>query len=749
MCINATGGGKSGLIYIPAIARKDMIILVIEPTNFLEHDMARNLGAKGVTAIAINAEAQETALRAGRNLWAEAQDCRYQVITISPESLRSSEFDKLLADPTFYKRWGLLVVDEVHLIDEWGRDFRPLYQDIWSVRSRGPDGLVVVALSATVEPGHQTDAIIRHLGFRKGKYFLDRRDCERHNIDFIFRDIEFSFTGQTFRDLDWLIPPGLKKASDVPKCLVYCETIEMGHRMVTYLRSLLPPPLKQHAHTVIRHMHSLNCPDCKSEGLAALYESGDARTTALFVTTAILEVGIDVPDIESVVMFPAPLSASSLVQRSGRPARGRGMHGKAIIHVKKTELELARNYVEMNPADPRLLQSENSTSTPTIPTPAPVDAPLPAPSPGVPTQSLTVSSPLSKAVSTSKIHRPAAKKNPPKSSASRQPCSALLLVIGAHLRGLCITLQINMIYHNPNTSHNCGRCSSCIPQPRPRARVSSTSSSVSSQVPIMLQRPAFLPAPTTNDSTDSIKAKLPGHRKLTQKDSEEISNRLIKAAHRILYSSMSSAPYTLFISPKCFLPPHFIKAITTDLYLITTEAILKDRLEGWRYWDTCGQALWTALSTITFEIAALQDKRHAISLSKRRAVTQLKVEERVRAQNIANGLGHIKRVKLVLSGPSEATLLEPRAVETHAMPPDRTQPTHAALPHPTINFPHKKRTLLSASSRNTAPPKVRRQTNSDTAPSVARSLGKENYPGPGQSDALQQGELLKQNLKQF
>jgi hypothetical protein len=38
-CIIQTGGGKSALILFPALARKEMINIVIEPTNVLENDM--------------------------------------------------------------------------------------------------------------------------------------------------------------------------------------------------------------------------------------------------------------------------------------------------------------------------------------------------------------------------------------------------------------------------------------------------------------------------------------------------------------------------------------------------------------------------------------------------------------------------------------------------------------------------------------------------------------------------------------
>lgn len=39
--ITATGSGKSSLIYVPAFLQPDWIIVVIEPTNALEHDLVR------------------------------------------------------------------------------------------------------------------------------------------------------------------------------------------------------------------------------------------------------------------------------------------------------------------------------------------------------------------------------------------------------------------------------------------------------------------------------------------------------------------------------------------------------------------------------------------------------------------------------------------------------------------------------------------------------------------------------------
>jgi superfamily II DNA helicase RecQ len=62
-----------------------------------------------------------------------------------------------------------------------------------------------------------------------------------------------------------------------------------------------------------------DCSECKAEGLASLYLSGEDRDCAVFVATEVLGVGIDVPDIDAVIDFPCPASLASTVQHAGRP----------------------------------------------------------------------------------------------------------------------------------------------------------------------------------------------------------------------------------------------------------------------------------------------------------------------------------------------------------------------------------------------------------------------------------------------
>lgn len=85
-------------------------------------------------------------------------------------------FKTMINNETFRKRWKVVYVDEAHLVSDWGPDFHNTYEEIWTIRAHAPKDLTVVALSATLEPGGQTERVLSKLGFSEGKYHLDRRD---------------------------------------------------------------------------------------------------------------------------------------------------------------------------------------------------------------------------------------------------------------------------------------------------------------------------------------------------------------------------------------------------------------------------------------------------------------------------------------------------------------------------------------------------------------------------------------------
>ncbi|KAI0781600.1 P-loop containing nucleoside triphosphate hydrolase protein, partial [Irpex lacteus] len=237
MCVWATGEGKSSVFYMHALARRGTLTFVVAPTNALEADMVQRLQRMGITAVAVNRDTVNAAAkqRPARDLWAEVRKGSYRVVLLSPEMLQTDAFKGAITDSGVRMRLAIFCVDECHLIDEWGRDFRTAYGAIKDTIPWLPTWTVRVGLTATLEPGRQTSAVMEALGFTDSNSHLDRRDCERRNIDIIFRPVQHSISTNEFLDLDELISPNLEKAADVPKTLIYCETIELGHRVAVYL----------------------------------------------------------------------------------------------------------------------------------------------------------------------------------------------------------------------------------------------------------------------------------------------------------------------------------------------------------------------------------------------------------------------------------------------------------------------------------------------------------------------------------
>ncbi len=58
---------------------------------------------------------------------------------------------------------GLLVVDEAHCISDWGHDFRPDYRRIRTLLGDLPDGIPVLATTATAN-ARVTDDVAEQLG---------------------------------------------------------------------------------------------------------------------------------------------------------------------------------------------------------------------------------------------------------------------------------------------------------------------------------------------------------------------------------------------------------------------------------------------------------------------------------------------------------------------------------------------------------------------------------------------------------
>ncbi|KAJ7212960.1 P-loop containing nucleoside triphosphate hydrolase protein [Mycena pura] len=569
------------------MVREGTMSIVVSPTNFLQRDMVASMLKKNISSIAINSDTLTAAalVLPKRELWAEAKTGMHRLVFIGPETSKSADYQGFIANQNVRSRLAQFTVDEVHAADEWGVEFRTDFQDIPTMRARLPDHTTYVALSASIEPGRQYDNCVKLMGFRPG-FHLEKQDCERYNVALIVRRIKYTSSGLEFRDLDWLVSLDLTKASDALKYLLFVQSIEQGHRIVNYLRSLLLPHLQKYARRLIRHHHSLACPECKNEGMEALYKCGEDRDCLIHASTDVLTVGVDIPGLAGVIIYGPITSASALIQRAGRPVRERGTKGFAWIYVTKADMVDAMAYIdsEAGKQDKRVLDVKDLGS-----------------------HVRTVAAPA---------------ENEPTVVVNPRTCTSLLLIFAAHARDRCISRQINIIYANPGVDKDCGRCSSCVGDVVPEPR-----------------KPLAAAEQQPKDYVVDLEAeKVPGYLKPQAKDLKAVADKLENSA-RIIRWSQPRRSDTLLISARIFLPPNIVSSITTNFLLITSEDDFKARIRQWKYAEEYGAALWSVVKVLVDNLRSELETRHKLALEKQR-------DARLHKWTVAAGLDHIKSVRV-------------------------------------------------------------------------------------------------------
>ncbi|KAK7041263.1 P-loop containing nucleoside triphosphate hydrolase protein [Favolaschia claudopus] len=436
------------------------------------------------------------------------------------------------------------------------------------------------------------------------------------------------------------------KASDVPKFLVFVQSIDQGHRVVNYLRSL---PSQKDARRLIRHHHSMACPECKAEGMESLYKIGDETDCLVHVSTDVLTVGVDIPGLAGVLIYDKIASLSALLQRAGRPVRERGAGGVAYLYISKSSMAEALAYVdsEAGKADKRVLDEKDPASyVPQSLEAATEDSTAEIIAERSTSSSLTASGSTTKTSGSNKKTKAVTTSPQPVKSCS----ASLLLVFAAHARNRCVTRQINIIYENPGVDRDCGRCSSCVGDKVPEPRAMENDSD----------------QPSTQDTRKHAEEspeieKVPGYMKPQTKDIKSLTTKLEHSAY-ILRQGQPLGSEALFISARIFLPPNIVTAITTNFLLIKSEEIFFARVRDWEYRDRFGQALWDVVKVLVDDLRKELVDRHKESLEKQRAA-------RLHKWIVSNGFDGVKRVSLKLGTPPSPV-------------PPITEPSNSGAPAP-------------------------------------------------------------------
>jgi ATP-dependent DNA helicase RecQ len=285
LALMPTGGGKSLCYQVPALAQ-DGLCLVISPLIALMKDQVENLRRKNITAFAIYSGMTRKEVI---NTFKVASESNCKFLYVSPERLETSLFKEYLPGLGI----NLIAVDEAHCISQWGYDFRPPYLRIAALREELP-GIPILALTASATPDVQND-ICEKLAFKNYQVF--RQSFERPNLSY-----------STFK-----VDSKINKIIEIVRrvqgsSIIYCKSRKRTKEISELLQL-------QNISSDFYHAGLLQ--DVRNRK----QEDWIHNKTRIIVCTNAFGMGIDKPDVRTVIHADVPDCLENYYQEAGRAGR--------------------------------------------------------------------------------------------------------------------------------------------------------------------------------------------------------------------------------------------------------------------------------------------------------------------------------------------------------------------------------------------------------------------------------------------
>ena len=307
-----TGGGKSLCFQIPALCREG-VCLVISPLIALMKDQVENLKKRDIAAAAIYSGMHYKDID---RLLDNAAYGGLKFLYMSPERLSTT----LARERIKKMNVNLLAVDEAHCISQWGYDFRPPYLEIAAIREWLPN-VPILALTATATPEVKTD-ICEKLEFKRG-FQIFEKDFARPNLSYIVRHIETK-------------EPKLFEILSKTRgaAIVYVRNRKRAKDLVLYL---------QQRGIASDFYHAGLTPAERSTRQDAWMKDNPR----IMIATNAFGMGIDKPNVRTVVHMDLPDSLEAYFQEAGRAGRDE-QKSYAVLLVNKADAATLRGQFEAN-----------------------------------------------------------------------------------------------------------------------------------------------------------------------------------------------------------------------------------------------------------------------------------------------------------------------------------------------------------------------------------------------------------------
>lgn len=314
LALMPTGGGKSLCFQIPALAMEG-ICIVISPLIALMQDQVAQLKKMGIPSVAIFSGMHKNQIDIALD------NCIYgdiKFLYISPERLQTN----LFLGRAKQMKICLLAIDEAHCISQWGYDFRPPYLKIAEFRETITPKTPLIALTATATRLVKED-ILDKLMMLDAQVF--QQSFSRENL---------SYSAFKEEDKERRL---LKILQNVPGAsVVYVRNRRKTQEISEWLH-------RQGVSSTFYHAGLLPKERIERQ------EKWIRNSFRVMVATNAFGMGIDKPDVRSVIHLDLPDSLEAYYQEAGRAGRDREK-AYAVALFNQSDLEgLEKNVLKSYP----------------------------------------------------------------------------------------------------------------------------------------------------------------------------------------------------------------------------------------------------------------------------------------------------------------------------------------------------------------------------------------------------------------
>ena len=312
LAVLATGGGKSLLFLVPALAEMEngWVTVVVVPLLALGDDLTRRCREAGIPCLRWRGESVLNGEDVGHGLPAG-------ICVVDVSRAGAAPFLAVLSRTAQRQRLSRIVFDEVHLIQNWAH-FRARDMSVGIVLAAQPScsDVPFVLLTATLPPGAQQALTEQRFGIRR---LLTVRGCtDRPNLRYCVAELQSGALGDI--------------ASAIVGCLICYDALvcsSSGSRVLVYVNArktaeelaVAVSGLGGGAAYVATSYHA-DMDGSKQADAVCRWRSGAAP---VMVCTSAFSCGVDYASVRLVIHVGLPPSLADYAQECGRAGRDGGV----------------------------------------------------------------------------------------------------------------------------------------------------------------------------------------------------------------------------------------------------------------------------------------------------------------------------------------------------------------------------------------------------------------------------------------